>query len=95
MERRNFKSGSLTLSYLDSGGDAPAIIALHAHWMEAQTFASFAHSFGSEWRVVGRKQILRADISRYKFLSLDPHDNPLAIVIHCNSDAYALDLSVH
>jgi len=35
MEKYDFKSGSLTLSYLDAGGEDELIIALHAHWMEA------------------------------------------------------------
>ena len=56
MERRNFKSDSLTLSYLDSGGDAPAIIALHAHWMEAVTFAPLAQTLSPEWRVIALDQ---------------------------------------
>ncbi len=44
--------------------------------------------------VASRKQLLRSDVSRYRFHGLDPQDNPLATVIHRNADVYALDLSV-
>ena len=56
MERHNFTSGSLTLSYLDAGGDGQLIIALHAHWMEAQTFMQLAHLLKPEWRVIALDQ---------------------------------------
>src|SRR5438477_7078400 len=56
MERRNFKSGLLTLSYLDAGGKGETIIALHAHWMEAQTFTSLARSLSPQWRVIALDQ---------------------------------------
>jgi esterase len=56
IERLNFKSGSLTLSYLDPGGKNEAIIALHAHWMEALTFMPLAESLKSEWRVIALDQ---------------------------------------
>jgi hypothetical protein len=42
MKRACFEHEGLTLSYLDSGGDPPLIIALHAMWMEARTFEAFA-----------------------------------------------------
>src|SRR3954466_10623469 len=35
MNRSNFRHDGLTLSYLDSGGELPVTIALHAHWMKA------------------------------------------------------------
>jgi esterase len=56
MERHHFKSGSLTLSYLDAGGDGAPLIALHAHWMEAQTFIPLAESVKPEWRVIALDQ---------------------------------------
>lgn len=56
MERHEFKSGSLSLSYLDAGGTGEPIIALHAHWMEGQTFAPLAVSLKPEWRVIAPDQ---------------------------------------
>jgi hypothetical protein len=38
MERQYFKSDGLALSYLDAGGGGAPPIALHSHWMEAETF---------------------------------------------------------
>ena len=55
-QRRNFKSNSLTLSYLDAGGEGELIIALHAHWMEAQTFMPLADLLKPEWRVIALDQ---------------------------------------
>ena len=55
MQRRGFEHDGLTLSYLDSGGDQPLIIALHALWMEARTFEAFANSM-PDWRVVSLDQ---------------------------------------
>lgn len=56
MERRTFKSRSLTFSYLDTGGEGQLIIALHAHWMEGQTFMPLAGLLWPEWRVVALDQ---------------------------------------
>jgi esterase len=55
MKRAGFEHDGLTLSYLDSGGDRPLIIALHAMWMEARTFEGFAQAM-PEWRVVSLDQ---------------------------------------
>jgi esterase len=55
MKRACFAHQGLTLSYLDSGGDRPLIIALHAMWMEARTFEDFARAV-PEWRVVSLDQ---------------------------------------
>jgi pimeloyl-ACP methyl ester carboxylesterase len=55
MQRLGFEHDGLTLSYLDTGGDRPLIIALHAMWMEARTFEDFAESM-PEWRVVSMDQ---------------------------------------
>jgi esterase len=55
MRRSGFDHDGLTLSYLDSGGDRPLIIALHAMWMEARSFEEFAASM-PEWRVVSLDQ---------------------------------------
>lgn len=56
MNRFSFRSAGLTLSYLDSGGNVPAIIALHAHWMEGMSFCSFAEAMRPEWRVIALDQ---------------------------------------
>ena len=55
MQRFGFEHDGLTLSYLDTGGDRPLIIALHAMWMEARSFEGFAASM-PEWRVVSLDQ---------------------------------------
>jgi len=55
MRRTCFKRQGTTLSYLDSGGDRPLIVALHAMWMEARTFEAFADAM-PEWRVVSMDQ---------------------------------------
>ena len=56
MDRSSFEHDGLTLSYLDSGGELPAIIALHAHWMEGATFSMFAEALQPEWRVIALDQ---------------------------------------
>jgi len=55
-ERHTFKSDSLTLSYLDAGGEGELVIALHAHWMEGQTFMPMAELLQPEWRVLALDQ---------------------------------------
>ena len=42
MQRFGFEHDGLPLSYLDTGGDRPLIIALHAMWIEARSFEEFA-----------------------------------------------------
>jgi len=56
MKRNSFEHNGLTWSYLDAGGSGQALIALHAHWMEGQTFASFATALAPEWRVIAPDQ---------------------------------------
>jgi esterase len=56
MDRREFHHDGLTLSYLDPGGDGRVLIALHAHFMEAATFAPLAVALAPEWRVVALDQ---------------------------------------
>jgi esterase len=56
MERRAFEHDGLTFSYLDAGGDGRALIALHAHLMEAATFSPLAAALTPEWRVVALDQ---------------------------------------
>lgn len=56
LDRHNFKSDSLTLSYLDAGGEGELIIAMHAHSMEAQTFMPLAGLLRPKWRVIALDQ---------------------------------------
>ena len=54
-ERHAFKSGDLTLSYLDSIKGQP-LLALHAHWMEGATFLQLATDLSPDWRVIALDQ---------------------------------------
>ena len=56
MQRREFRQNELRLSYLDAGGPARVMIALHAHWMEASTFEPLAAALQPDWRVVALDQ---------------------------------------
>lgn len=56
MLRRSFGHDGLTLSCLDAAGDGQPLVALHAHWMEGQTFAPLATALAPEWRVVALDQ---------------------------------------
>lgn len=56
MQKHTFQHNNLTFSYLDSGGNGPILIALHAHWMEGVTFASLASALAPRWRVVALDQ---------------------------------------
>lgn len=54
--RKYFKSGELTLSYLDFGGNSPRILLmLHGHMGDAGTFAPFAAKM-TGWRIIGLDQ---------------------------------------
>lgn len=56
MERHTFRHDGLRLSYLDSGGEGRVLIALHAHIMEAVTFAPLAEELAPGWRVIALDQ---------------------------------------
>ena len=56
MQRHVFQHDGLTISWLDAGGDGRLLIALHAHWMEALTFAPLAESLAPDWRLVALDQ---------------------------------------
>jgi pimeloyl-ACP methyl ester carboxylesterase len=56
MQREHFSHAGLRFSYLDSGGSGPAIIALHARWMEAASFVGLAAALTPELRVVALDQ---------------------------------------
>ena len=55
-ERYQFQHDGLTLSYLDAGGIGKPLIALHAHWMAATTYASLAAALAPAWRVIALDQ---------------------------------------
>ena len=44
-------------------------------------------------KIAGRRQFLRADVSRFSLSGLTPAGDPVATVIHGNSDIYALSLA--
>jgi esterase len=54
--RRSFVHNGLTLSYLDQEGDGIPIVALHAYWMEAGTYADLAQALAPKWRVIALDQ---------------------------------------
>ena len=56
IRRRQFRHDDLTLSYLDTGGRAQTLIALHALWMEAATYTRLAEALAPEWRVIALDQ---------------------------------------
>lgn len=56
MERHTFRHDGLRLSYLDSGGAGRVLIALHAHIMEAVTFAPLAEELAPKWRIIALDQ---------------------------------------
>lgn len=55
MKRLSFTHHGLTLSFLDSGDGSP-LVALHAHWMEAATFAPLAEMLPPRWRLIALDQ---------------------------------------
>jgi pimeloyl-ACP methyl ester carboxylesterase len=56
VERHEFTHNGMRFSYLDAGGDAQVLIALHAHWMEGATFAPVADALAPAWRVIAPDQ---------------------------------------
>jgi len=56
LARSSFSHDGLTFSYLDSGGEKPVLLMLHAHWMGASDFEGIAPAFTPAWRVVALDQ---------------------------------------
>jgi len=56
MQRQGFQHDGLAFSYLDAGGNGRVLVALHAHLMEAATFAPLASALSPQWRVVALDQ---------------------------------------
>ncbi|CAG7630413.1 alpha/beta fold hydrolase [Paenibacillus allorhizosphaerae] len=54
--RKYFRSGNLTLSYLDFGGESHnVLLLLHGHMNDARTYAEFASRM-KDWRVISLDQ---------------------------------------
>ena len=56
MNRFILEHDGLSLSYLDSGGSGPVLIALHAHMMTGSTFSGLAEALAPEWRLLAPDQ---------------------------------------
>jgi pimeloyl-ACP methyl ester carboxylesterase len=57
MKRQDFHHNGLRFSYVDWGGEnSKVIVALHAHVMEATTFAALAAALAPDWRLVALDQ---------------------------------------
>jgi len=54
--RQSFRHDSLIFSYLDTAGSGRPLIALHAHLMEAATFAPLAAALAPDWRLIALDQ---------------------------------------
>ncbi len=56
LTRNQFHHAGLALSYVDTLGERQALIALHAHWMEAVTYTRLATTLAAKWRVIALDQ---------------------------------------
>ncbi|MES2212053.1 MAG: alpha/beta hydrolase [Pseudomonadota bacterium] len=85
IERKYFLNSHHRLSYLDSGGDGPVLIALHGHWMEATTFLPLAVSLSPEWRIIALDQRGHGYSDHTKTYIRDDYISDLAALItHLN-----------
>ncbi len=76
------------LSYLDSEGSGPALVALHAHWMEGQTYAPLADALAPEWRVIAPDQRGHGDSDHATTYTRDDYlDDLEALFAHLGLDA--------
>jgi esterase len=91
MMRRSFAHDGLTLSYLDQGGDGIPLVALHAYWMEAGTYADLAEALAPKWRVIALDQRGHGHSDHADDLSWDAFIGDLAAFLdHLNIDAPAI-----
>lgn len=74
--------------------DSKFVYYQDTHEGEEQPIYRIAIAGGKPEKVASRKQLMSADVSSYRFDTLDPNDNPVALVVRRNSDVYALDLSL-
>lgn len=56
LPRSTFTHDGLTFSYLDSGGNKPPFVMLHAHWMGASDFEPIFDAFTPAYRVIALDQ---------------------------------------
>lgn len=85
MKKNTFQHNQLTFCYLDSGGDGPVIIALHAHWMEGITFAPLASALAPQWRVIALDQRGHGDSDHAATYARDDYLSDLrAFLAHLN-----------
>lgn len=56
MQRKSFNNGDVSLSYIDFEGGGRPLIALHAYWMEAGTWAPLAQALSPVYRVIALDQ---------------------------------------
>ena len=82
MMRRSFTHDGLTLSYLDQGGDGIPIMALHAYWMEAGTYAELAEALAPKWRVIALDQRGHGHSDHAEDLSWDAFVGDLAAFLN-------------
>lgn len=70
------------LSYLDSGGPGPLLLALHGHFGEARTFAPLARQLAPDWRVVALDQRGHGHSGRPPDFSREGYVEDTAAVLH-------------
>jgi len=66
VDHETARRNGVTLSALDTGGNGPLVLCLHALWMQAGSFRPLAERLFPKWRVValdfrGHGQSSRAD----------------------------------
>ena len=82
MRRASFEHDGVRLSYLDAGGDGVPVIALHAYWMEAGTYADLAAALAPDWRVVALDQRGHGHSDKPENLSWDAFIGDLGALIN-------------
>jgi DNA-binding winged helix-turn-helix (wHTH) protein/Tol biopolymer transport system component len=72
--------------------DSRSVIYQDAAAGDEQPIYRISVPAGQPEKLATRRQVLRADVNRFRLVSLDPHDQPVAVLIRRNADVYALDL---
>jgi esterase len=90
MMRNRFYHAGLGFSYLDTGGPGRVLVALHAHWMQATTFAPLAQVLFPAWRVIAVDQRGHGDSDRAISYTRDDYLGDLAALL----DQLAIDHAV-
>jgi len=81
MKREFFFNDGLRLSYLDAGGSGQAVVALHAHFMEASTYAPLAEALAPGWRVFALDQRGHGDSAHARTYTRDDYLYDLAAFV--------------